>query len=314
MPFRDVLQNLGDALSGTDRGAAYRKGMAERANIDATEAQTQASMALARDRRIDSEKKLREQAAADELRRREKELNDPEKVSGIDVMEAGFGDEYANLQLGRGRAQEYNLRGTVAEPSVMPGLGDELVTAPQAEAGRGAALEALAPAAALASRRPGSANLEMVQQPDGSSIYVPRREAVGQTVGGRPSTASGSGPGSSGIKTADSSLLFRQSSALFGGTYDPTTGRFAGLDKESAAKVQRIASRASAIFKRGGIDHATAVDQALDEMQQAGGIAPQFGDELQDVQPGADEFDGQTATGPDGEKVIWRNGKWESLQ
>jgi hypothetical protein len=70
------------------------------------------------------------------------------------------------------------------------------------------------------------------------------------------------------------------------------------------------------IFKEGGVDPQTAVDQALEEMKAAaaagGTIPPQFGDEL-DV-GGVDEYEGQTATGPNGEKVIWRNGQWVPAQ
>lgn len=321
MPFADVMQSLGDALSGTDREAAYRKGMAERADIDATEAQTEAALQLARDRRNDAEKKERQRAAEEALREQAANLNDPNAVSGIDVMAAGLGDEYAGLQLGRGRGQEFELRETIAEPSMGMGLGDELDPALAHEYEREAALEALSPSSAIASRRM-DPTLVPVLQPDGTSVWMPRPQAAGDPVGAPPSRTAAS-PG--GLRTADSSLIFRQASALFGGTYDPTTGRFAGLDRDAAANVQRIASRASVIFKAGGVDHATAVDQALEEMRAAaaatpdgsGTIPPQFGDAIEDpaaAAPAGDEFEGQTATGPNGEKVIWRNGQWQPLQ
>src|SRR3972149_730368 len=184
MPFRNVMQSLGDAISGVDREGAYRKGMAERADIDQTEAQTEAAMALARDRQLDSEKKERERAAAQALREQQADLNDPGKVSTMDLMESGFGAEYSAAQQGRGHAQDYLQKETIGTPS--QGMGDEVFTPEQTqEALRVAAMEAQAPAAAVASRRPGAQQFEMVLQPDGSSAYVPRPEAAGQTVGGR---------------------------------------------------------------------------------------------------------------------------------
>jgi hypothetical protein len=324
MPLADVMQSFGDALSGTDREAAYRKGMSERATIDHTEAQTEAALQLARERRFQAEKLERQRAAEEALREQEATLNDPTQVSGVDVMAAGFGDEYSGLQTGRGRAQEYNLRETIAQPSAGMGLGDELDPATAHEYEREAALEALSPSAALGSRRM-DPTLVPVLQPDGSSIYMPRPDAPGQTVGGPPSRAAGGAGNPGGLRTADSSLIYRQASALFGGTYDPTTGRFASLDRDAAANVQRIASRAAVIFKAGGIDHATAVDQALDEMRAAaqtpgGTIAPQFGDALGDEPAaGTEDIDPSTgqpweATDASGNTVIYRNGQWVPKQ
>lgn len=318
MPAPEVVQSLADAIGGVDREAMYRKGMAERADIDLTQAQTEAAIQLARDRRLDAQRKEREDAAREALR--EQLANLPEGASDqtvldpFNVMAGGLGDEYAGLQLGRGRAQEYNLRGTIATPSMGMGLGDELDPAIAHEFDREAALEAMSPSSALATRRMGP-EYEMVLQPDGSSIYVPKALASGQPVGARPSQAGGAAANAGGLTSAVSGLIYRQAAALFGGTYDPLSGRFAGLDREGAANVQRLASRASVIFKAGGVDPQTAVDQALQEAQAASAagteIPPQFGDDLGGQ---ADEYEGQTATGPNGEKIIWRNGQWVPAQ
>lgn len=320
MPFPEVMQSLGDAISGTDREAAYRKGMGERADIDYTEAQTEAALQLARDRRLEAEKKERQRAAEELLREQlaNMEGGDQTGIDPFGVMAAGLGDEYAGLQLGRTRAQEYNLQETIATPSM--GFGDDLAIDPGIahEYEREAALEALSPNAALASRRMGP-DYEMVLQPDGSSIYIPSRLAAGQPVGGRPSNAGGSSTNAGGLPSAVSSLIFRQASALYGGTYDPLTGRFAGLDREAAASVQRIASRASVIFRQGGVDPQTAVDQALTEAQaaaQAGTeIPPQFGDAI-DAGGATDDVDPSTgqpweATDAQGNRVRWINGQWQ---
>lgn len=306
MAWQDVVQGLGDALSGTDRAGAYRKGVAERANIDHTEAQTDAAMALARDRRLDAEKKERQKAAEDAVREQQNKLNDPDEVPGADIMSAGLGAEYSGLQAGRAHAQTTREHQTVSTPA---GLGDDT-----AEASRQAALESLAPATTIANQRPraaGNEPLEITIDENGNSVYTRRSDSVGQKPGARPSSG-GAGVGPGGIRSTDSGLIYRQSAGLFGGTYDPTTGRFAGLDRDSAAKVQRIASRASVIFKQGNIDHATAVYQALDEMKKAaaggGDLAPQFGN---DTAPGAGAAAPvPTATGPKGEKVKYVNGQW----
>jgi hypothetical protein len=327
MPAREVFQSLADAISGTDREAAYRKGVAERSDIDYTQAQTEAAMQLARDRRLGNEEKERMAAAREALREEYTRLgaSGSQDQAGIDpfaVMESGFGDEYAGQQLGRGRAQEYNLRETISTPSMGMGLGDEIDPAIAHEYEREAALEALSPSSALASRRMDT-NMEMVLQPDGSSIYVPRPQAAGQPVGARPSSATGSAANAGGISSAVSGLIYRQSAGVYGGTYDPVSGRFAGLDRESAANVQRLASRASVIFKQGGVDPQTAVDQALNEMKSAaaagGTIPPQFGDELPSQpalgpQGAVDPFEGRTATGPNGEKLVKLNGVWQPVR
>lgn len=314
MPFRDVVQNLGDALAGVDREAAYRKGMAERADIDQTEAQTEAAMQLARDRRMDAEKKERQRAAEEALREQAATLNDPNALSGVDVMAAGMGDEYAGLQLGRTRAQDFQQSETIATPSQM--FGDEIMTPQQSHEGaRIAAMEAQAPASALASRRTGNQPMEIVIDDQGNTIYMPRAQAAGERVGARPSTAQGAAGNAGGLPASVSSLIFREASALYGGTYDPLTGRFAGLDREGAANVQRIASRASVIFKGGGVDPQTAIDQALEEaraLEPTGGIPPQFGDALEQIED-VDPSTGQPWAAIDpatGRTVIWINGQW----
>lgn len=314
---REVVQRLGDALAGVDREAAYRKGMAERADIDQTEAQTDAALALARDRRLDAEKKERQRAAEEEIRRREADLNDPTKAPGAAIMEAGFGDEFAGLQLGRTRAQDFTQSETIATPSQM--FGDEIMSPQQShEAARVAAMEAQAPGSAVAARRTGNVPLEITIDAQGNTVYTPRPEAAGMRVGARPSNAAGAQT-TGGLRTADASLIYRQAAGLFGGTYDPLTGRFAGLDPEGAQSVQRIASRASVIFKAGGVDHATAVDQALDEAQSAeatgGEIPPQFGDALDETTPPPGIPQGSTLIGhtrsgaavyqtPDGQQLV----------
>lgn len=320
MPAPEVLQSLADAIGGVDREGMYRKGMAERADIDLTQAQTDAALQLARDRRLDAQRKEREAAAQEALREQlanmEPGATDQTALDPFNVMVGGLGDEYAGLQLGRGRAQEYNLKETVATPSM--GFGDEALAeldpAMAHEFQREAALEAMSPSSALATRRM-DPSYEMVLQPDGTSIYVPTELAGFRPVGGRPSQAGGSATNAGGLPSSVSGLIYRQSAGLYGGTYDPVTGRFAGLDREAAANVQRLASRASVIFKAGGVDPQTAVDQALEEMKAAsaagGTIEPQFGDALEGIDD-VDPATGQPWEAKDaaGNTVRWINGQW----
>lgn len=333
MPLRDVLQNFGDAIAGVDREAAYRKGMAERADIDATEAATQASLELARERRLNAEEKERQRAAAAALREQARTLNDPNAVSTIDLLESGFGDEYAGAQLGRTRAQEFDLRETVADPAIVQGMGDEVFTDPAQEAGRRAAQDALAPASAIASRRPGSQGVRTAYNEEGELVYFTTPELTSPAPADRPTaprSSASTGPASAGgVSLQAQSMLYRQAADTFGGTYDPSTGRFAGLDPDTQAKVIRLASRATELVRRGA-DIATATDQALSEMQQAAStgtmIPPQFGDAVPgggaslseglDAPAAVDDVDPQTgqpwtAVDAQGNRVIWRNGQWQ---
>jgi len=74
------------------------------------------------------------------------------------------------------------------------------------------------------------------------------------------------------FKATDSNTIYRQAAGLFGGLYDPLTGRISGLNKEQSAQVQRISARAARIMKEssGEIDHASAVEEALN-VEQGGG-------------------------------------------
>jgi|GEM_PF-5035246 len=110
-----------------------------------------------------------------------------------------------------------------------------------------------------------------VQQDDGSVVYMPRSQAVGQR---RPPPASQLDKPFS-FKSTDSNTIYKQSAGLFGGTFDPLSGRIAGLNREQAEIVQRIASRASQIYMeaQGQLDHATAVDMAFRE-ERAKATAP----------------------------------------
>lgn len=112
-------------------------------------------------------------------------------------------------------------------------------------------------------QKPISEPLVQVQQDDGSVTYMPRSEAVGKK---RPTPTSQLDKPFA-MKATDTNSIYRQAAGLFGGMYDPMTGRIGGLNREQAQTVQGIASRASQIYMEGGgqVDHATAVDQAFKE-------------------------------------------------
>lgn len=119
--------------------------------------------------------------------------------------------------------------------------------------------------------RPTSA-LVPVLDDNGEEIWVTREQAVGRRK--RP-PKSGSGSNDGGLSAADTNAIYRQAAGLFGGTFDPITGRIAGLNREESQTVQSIAARASQMYMQAGgkLDHATAVQRAFQEVRD-GARAP----------------------------------------
>ena len=74
--------------------------------------------------------------------------------------------------------------------------------------------------------------------------------------------------GGGAIARKDASLINNSAVELFGGTFDPETGRIIGLDKKVRNKVAALKSRAQRIFANSGgqMTHDEAVNQAADEM------------------------------------------------
>lgn len=70
-----------------------------------------------------------------------------------------------------------------------------------------------------------------------------------------------SSSGEGGIKSADESLMYRQSAELLGGLFDQA-GNITNLDPEVRNKVQGIATEATTIFKQGGVTRTQAVKMA----------------------------------------------------
>jgi hypothetical protein len=69
------------------------------------------------------------------------------------------------------------------------------------------------------------------------------------------------------LKAADENAIARQAGNLFGGMYDPVSGRFSGLKGVNAEeKVQAIIERATNLFVTGGMTRAGAVSKAAREM------------------------------------------------
>jgi hypothetical protein len=77
----------------------------------------------------------------------------------------------------------------------------------------------------------------------------------------RPVKASGTGSDSGGVKSADESLMYRQSVELLGGLFDQA-GNITNLDPTVRNKVQGIATEATNIFREGGVTRSQAVKQA----------------------------------------------------
>ncbi|MFO7306889.1 MAG: hypothetical protein C0P74_015385 [Gammaproteobacteria bacterium] len=298
--FGNVGSALGDAFGVTAAGErGYMQGLEERSRRDL--AMEQARKAREEARRLEAERMARSNLGYSLSRALGLPLYDAEAFA--DIMRAGYAD-FRGITGGRGDIQTHQFRGTVADPAT----DDDT---------RLATLEALAPGQAVTQRlsamlRPGADGepLEIVVDPEtGQSVYVPRSSAVGMRPAARPS-----GAASGGLKASDTNAIYRQVVGLFeGATWDPITGRIAGLSKEQAAQAQRIASRASQLYASGQVlDHATAVDIALQEMRAGGIPAPRLSDDL--TPAGVDPYEGITATGPNGEKVVWRGGRWVPLE
>jgi hypothetical protein len=63
---------------------------------------------------------------------------------------------------------------------------------------------------------------------------------------------------------SDSNAIGKQSERLYGGFYDPTTGRISGLDRDKAQKVAQVQAEAERLYSQaeGSITHAIALAQA----------------------------------------------------
>lgn len=89
-------------------------------------------------------------------------------------------------------------------------------------------------------------------------VYKAGREVERKT---RPVKASGAGSDGGGVKSADESLMYRQSVELLGGLFDQA-GNITNLDPTVRNKVQGIATEATNIFREGGVTRSQAVKQA----------------------------------------------------
>jgi len=87
-------------------------------------------------------------------------------------------------------------------------------------------------------------------------VYKAGREVERKT---RPVKTSDSDGG--GVKSADESLMYRQSVELLGGLFDQA-GNITNLDPTVRNKVQGIATEATKIFREGGVTRSQAVKQA----------------------------------------------------
>lgn len=89
-------------------------------------------------------------------------------------------------------------------------------------------------------------------------VYKGGREVERKT---RPVKTSGTGSDGGGVKSADESLMYRQSVELLGGLFDQA-GNITNLDPTVRNKVQGIATEATNIFREGGVTRSQAVKQA----------------------------------------------------
>lgn len=109
-------------------------------------------------------------------------------------------------------------------------------------------------------------NPKAIQVGDEDIVYQRGKEIA---RGKRPAKKTGTGEG--GLKSADESLMYRQAAELMGGMFDEA-GNLRALDPEVRPKVQAIATRASEIFKQGGVTRSQAVTMAAEEVEGSAGV------------------------------------------
>lgn len=118
----------------------------------------------------------------------------------------------------------------------------------------------------------------------------------------------------SGVKTAVYNSANASTATLFGGVYDPQTGRISGLDKTSSQRALQVSARAQEILTEGNIkEPAAAVKMAAKEMGIDLGDKAQSGN-AQDVRlPAGVPPPDKRSVGfksPDG-KYIWSGTGWK---
>lgn len=109
-------------------------------------------------------------------------------------------------------------------------------------------------------------------------VYKAGREVERKT---RPVKDSGTGSDGGGVKSADESLMYRQSVELLGGLFDQA-GNITNLDPTVRNKVQGIATEATKIFREGGVTRSQAVKQAA---QKFGLEVPDAGNTVDNNDP-----------------------------
>jgi hypothetical protein len=79
-----------------------------------------------------------------------------------------------------------------------------------------------------------------------------------------------SGDDAFNFRAADASVFDRSAGQAFGGVYDPLTGQFSGLDKETAAKASRLSADAARLWRegQGSISHNEAFARALSSQRK----------------------------------------------
>ena len=110
----------------------------------------------------------------------------------------------------------------------------------------------------------------------------------------------GSGGGIGSLKSADESLMYRQSAELLGGIFDQQ-GNITNLDPMVRSKIQAIATRATNIFKeKGNVTRSEAVKMA----------AKEYGVEIPDIQGSQEISEGAIAKDGKGNVIVFKGGKW----
>lgn len=105
--------------------------------------------------------------------------------------------------------------------------------------------------------KPGAKEIYDPNSPTGTRI-VTEADAIG-----KPGKKSAEG----GFKAADTNAIRGLGADYFGGTFDPVTGRISGLSKDQSVRLTKLVTDASKRFSQGGMTHAEAFSQAIEELE-----------------------------------------------
>jgi hypothetical protein len=135
-------------------------------------------------------------------------------------------------------------------------------------------------------------------QVGGEDIVYQRGKEIAR--GKRPVKKSGTGDGR-GIKTSDESAMSRQVATLYGGMYNPKTGKFQMTDPKVLPEIQAVLEQATVYYRD---------DKSLTAAQAVSKAAKDFGVKIPTAEGDQQYTEGQRAKDAAGNILVYTNGQW----